>query len=454
MALVSGVLIPSHLAGALLLASAAVAAAILSSGRKTTPVESQLVVGVIMVSATTDLPQKVHVGPVTGLGALTIVFGLIFVPYWIFNLSSLRLVPLPLRLFMGWALVATIVHPTLTTIGAQNLLVFSLFAATIGLSRGLTAADPARFVPLVGATLRLAGWVAVLLYAASVALGGLGGHSVSGARAFPPFALVILGPTLSRFRFERRSGPLALALISLIGLGLSRGGLGAAFAMMAVAWFNPRTVDGWVKAIALAATSLIGLTLAISNVSALRGRFFGGDVQNVGLGVSINTTGRETIWRPVWNDYLTSPFLGHGPGSGDTLVARLSGFAQNAAVGVGNVHNDYLRILHDYGAIGLALWAVTLVGLLARLNATPDTGARGFAPHLPWGAFLSLFGIALLMIVDNPMIEVDVMIPLGVVLGVALAVAEDRSAGATPNLTQPIRDHAVDVQGHVTRPAR
>lgn len=422
-ALTAGLLVPGHLAVAVLLALGAAGIGVVAAiGDRRTPVESFLAAGMILVSATTDLPQKFQIGPVTGLGALTVLFAIALVPYWILNVSSIRFIPLPFRLFLGWVAIAALVHPSLTMIGAQNILVFALFAWSIAVASHLTALCGERFVPLAGATLRTAGWAASALYAGSLALSGLGGHAISGARAFPPFALIILGLTLSRIRSERRSWLLATVLITFIALSLSRAGLAAAAAMVAVAWFNPRQIRSWLKTSAIAVVSLTGLLAAISNVPALHARFFDGDVQSVGFGVSINTTGRETIWRPVWNDYLTSPWIGHGPGTGDALVARLSGFAENAAIGVGNVHNDYLRVIHDYGLIGLLLWSATLLSLFARLQAVPK--ARDMRSQWPWAAFLALFGLALLMIVDNPMIEVDVMVPLGLVIGIGLAVAE------------------------------
>jgi hypothetical protein len=50
------------------------------------------------------------------------------------------------------------------------------------------------------------------------------------------------------------------------------------------------------------------------------------------------------------------------------------------------------------------------------------SGTSG-AGRWQWGAYLALVGIALEMIVDNPVIEVDVMAPLGILIGIALAVS-------------------------------
>jgi hypothetical protein len=41
-----------------------------------------------------------------------------------------------------------------------------------------------------------------------------------------------------------------------------------------------------------------------------------------------------------------------------------------------------------------------------------------------WAAWLALIGISLEMAVDNPMIEVDVMVPLAILIGAALAQIE------------------------------
>jgi O-antigen ligase len=244
-----------------------------------------------------------------------------------------------------------------------------------------------------------------------------------GSRSFALFALVVFGWALARFRFDRHSGPLALMLFIMIVLSLSRGALAAATVMIALAWLDLRTVGSWLKAATGAALATAAFFIVVGHVQALHSRFYTGDVQQVAPGLSINTTGRESIWRPVWNDYLTSPWIGHGPGSGDSLTARLSGFATDNTLGSGNVHNDYLRVLHDFGVIGLAAWVVVLLYLLGRLYRAARS-RRGKVTW-QWAAWLALIGISLEMVVDNPMIEVDVMVPLAILIGAALAQAED-----------------------------
>jgi O-antigen ligase len=382
--------------------------------------ETEVLFIMIVVSATTDIPQSVHLGPVSGLGALTLLYALVTVPFWLLNPSAMKLIPRSLRGFLGWVFILCILNSPLTVIGAQNVIVFALFAGMIGIGRHLASTDGAAFVDRIDQAFNLAGWLAVVLYGASVATGGIGSGRITGSRSFAAFALVVFGWALSRFRFERRSGALVAMIFIMIVLSLSRGALGAATGMIALAWFDMRSLGAWVKAATVAALAVAAFLFTVAHVPQLHSRFYTGDLQNVAPGIAINATGRESIWRPVWKDALTSPWIGHGPGTGDSLTAHLSGFAAGE-VGAGNVHNDYLRVFHDYGLIGLFLWLATVFWLWGRLYRA--TSRRQDAGRWQWGAYLALVGIALEMIVDNPMIEVDVMVPLGIMIGIALAVS-------------------------------
>jgi O-antigen ligase len=416
-AVILGALVTRDVRTSAIITVALLAAALLATTRGR--LETELLIGILLVSATTDLPQMVHVGPVSGLGALTLVYALATVPFWLANPGAIRNIPVWQHAFLAWVLTLCILDWPLSVIGMQNVVVFSLFAGMIGISRHLTLVDGSGFSDRINHAFGLAGWLAVLLYGASVATGGLGSGRVAGTRSFALFALVVFGWALSRFRFERRCGILAAMLFVMILLSLSRGALGAATVMIVLAWFDMRSLISWIKAATLAVLALAAVLIAVYHVPELHHRFFSGDVQTVAPGVALNTSGRESIWRPVWNDALKSPWIGHGPGTGDNLTAHLSGFAAGET-GAGNVHNDYLRMFHDYGLIGLFLWLATVIGLLGGLYRATGTSGAG---RWPWGAYLALVGITLEMIVDNPVIEVDVMAPLGILIGIALAVS-------------------------------
>jgi len=65
-------------------------------------------------------------------------------------------------------------------------------------------------------------------------------------------------------------------------------------------------------------------------------------------------------------------------------------------------------------------------------------GTRVFAEHIHAAAFLVLVGIALTMIVDNPMIELARMAPLGILVGMSLALPTPVSAQQEPGVPAPI----------------
>ena len=76
-------------------------------------------------------------------------------------------------------------------------------------------------------------------------------------------------------------------------------------------------------------------------------RFITGDVKSYN-GVGIRLSGRNKLWGTTWTSAQTSPIIGHGAGSSDALIT-------NTFVNAGHPHNDYLRLLNDYGLVGLLL---------------------------------------------------------------------------------------------------
>ena len=65
-------------------------------------------------------------------------------------------------------------------------------------------------------------------------------------------------------------------------------------------------------------------------------------------------------------------------------------------------------------------------------------GTRVFAEHVHAAAFLVLVGIALTMIVDNPMIELARMAPLGILVGMSLALPSPAAVEQEPAAPAPI----------------
>jgi O-antigen ligase len=131
---------------------------------------------------------------------------------------------------------------------------------------------------------------------------------------------------------------------------------------------------------------------------------------------TIDTTGRMEIWLAVIDSYIQSVYIGHGFGSAEWVQTDLW-------FGAGKFnyqpHNDYLRILHDTGFIGLLLiltqfliWMKLIV-----LNRVLDKTIVSIA-------FFSIFVVFGNALVNNPIVYPFVMFPLGLIIGVALQKTE------------------------------
>jgi hypothetical protein len=365
---------------------------------------------VILLAGLVDAPRRVAVGPVSGLALLTGALALATVPFWLRARAS-RVVPAPLGALVAWIVVASAFHPP-SSAGSQSLLVLAVFVAALAMASaagGDVVAALERVVPA-------AAMVAFALEAATLAANGLGSSGLVGPRPFALFALVVLAWYLPRLRVAR-ARPAAWLFVGLsvvaIVATLSRGAFLAAVVLIGLhGLLAPRA--NLVKRLLAIALAVTVAAAAVISVRPLHDRFTEGDVQQVHGDVSVNVEGRFEIWSAVWSSFLTSPVVGHGAGSSDDLTSARFESADHP-------HNDYLRLLHDYGVPGLALWLLTFAGLLretlhARRRAAPFGAA---AEAVPSAAVLALAALAIVMATDNPLVYVFVLAPVGVLVGAA-----------------------------------
>ena len=141
-----------------------------------------------------------------------------------------------------------------------------------------------------------------------------------------------------------------------------------------------------------------------------------GDLKTVG-GVTVDVTGRTNLWRVTWNSYLRSPIIGQGAGSAEIVIDRSRGSAN------GQPHDDYIRVLHDYGIIGLAILLAALAALLTHAGRATRSARRGdpAAPvHL--AAALAVIGLLAAMATDNAIVYPFVVVPIAVILGLSIGM--------------------------------
>ncbi|MGG4034106.1 O-antigen ligase family protein [Paenibacillus cisolokensis] len=235
-------------------------------------------------------------------------------------------------------------------------------------------------------------------------------------RGFAIFALLIVSVALgnNRYKHRKRYFLLAILTIVIIALSLSRTAILISLLLIPLSQikFNVR---GIVRIFLWLLITSSVFYYAVNHIGVIKNRFFIGDMSlNVG-GISINAMGRMIIWEYTLESFEKSPILGSGVGS---IESVLDAYFEN----INQPHNDYLRIIHDYGIIGIFMFSIGVLGLIivisnawlkAEKNNQDDANY-----HL--SALLSLVSVLSLMVTDNPFVYMFVMVPLGILLGISL----------------------------------
>ena len=384
--------------------------------RGLTPVEIYCVV-LVWVSTFSGFLREVDVGPISANGAWTLIAIAAGGVLWVMSSRQPVLGTLSPLLFFAFQGVAYLfVFPRFIP-GIQSVL--AVFAFIMCIAIVASSGDPIRsLIGRMSTTFGHVSWVAIGMYVATVAVWGLGNSNIVGPRGFALLALIPLAWNYARWRYRDRSaGVRALGLLGCIVLSLSRLAIVIGLLLWPLSRMSSRaSVRGWARLVALVIASLVVFYAAFDAIAPLRDRFLEGDVKPIG-GLSINVSGRDDVWSVVWQSATTSPWLGQGPGSAETKVIG-HGFK------VTHPHNEYLRIFHDFGLVGVVLWLWGFFVLLWRTFRAwrrADRAGDGDA-YVHLAAWLGLVSLALGMITDNPLRYVHVLLPLGVIVGSSLGL--------------------------------
>lgn len=338
----------------------------------------------------------------------------------------------------------------------SNFRVFLLFVAFAGLrvldspNRGIGLKDVLLFsVPLaIGVVVEVAiargldpRWLEKqLLWSPLLTAGLLGAQALFGSASYNEygllssfgkgpialFALPIYCLALSRWRYDtNKMGArlaTALALVSILVTVERMASVVALLVLLPLRFikFNRRFISSALVSTALAV--IVGFLLF--QVPAVRYRFFE-DKENLTLQQQetiINTTGRVEMWSVTLVDALERPFLGHGTGSSEVLIPEM-------VPGLDHPHEEYLRVYHDLGVIGLALFISAWFGRLFnhfRQWRSSDDNPDTAQPHM--AAALASIAMTVLFLTDNALVATFVMVPVFVLLAIA-----DRSRGSLSN---------------------
>ncbi len=372
---------------------------------------------IFFFSGLTDLPRSLQVGPVTSQAILTIL-------YFIAALLLVITTPVSesrdsrktwlLTAFVLWAATSLVWSPARVG-GGQNILVLATLTFLLFASEATARAVPG-FAIWAERQMERSVLLASAVYASTLLLVGAANDAVFSARSYGLFAVYGVACHLGRWRYGRRSGLWwAILLTCLIGASESRLALGIALVLFPLSQLPTRGFRGWIKVIALSAVVVATFWAAFAYFDGLRDRFLKGDVSmNVGL-FEINGSGRTAFWRAILDSSSEAPWVGKGAGSSEDLI-------ESMFITIKHPHNDYLRIVHDYGIIGLLLWAGAIFSLLVSLwrRWSRSDGVSSEQARVHLTGVLLTFAFILQMTMENAIVSIFVIAPLGLMLGSAL----------------------------------
>jgi len=343
-------------------------------------------------------------------------WGLRSLPAWGDHWEPLRpgpgRVPLPLWLFAIVAVASALQQRTVY--GFQNAMVYVVFLAAMALAA--VWATPQTPMVLLR-WMRTAAVIGALGYLVTVALLGPGSNGFYEARNVGILAWISMAVSVPPALQSRRALVVPALLIVTCMLSLSRTSTAVCLLLALGLALRPAQRGTVRRIVAAAAVVAVAGFLAVTRFPPLRDRFLHNDNESI-AGLPIGTSGRSNIWRVVWDSIEQSPIYGHGVGTAMELVSDTFGPDY-----IAHPHNDYLRLWHDFGILGLALWLSAMcilgVGAFRRWRSADNAGDQ--AIHLAAG--LGVIGLFASIVTGNELVHVFVALPLGVVIGTSLGRA-------------------------------
>jgi O-antigen ligase len=318
-------------------------------------------------------------------------------------------------LFWAWG---GLLRAEVTELGLQNLVVFTAFYLGV------------LFFSLSPESLmRIADWTVLPVLVTASVLFLLAQsrfpeqpNAVFLARPFALWSVALVVWVAARRPFLRRAALRLLFLctavlaLAVIAVSTSRAALAIGLAVLVFSLCIDSTLRfrrlRFLVAVLLVA---VGLFVLVVNVERFRERP-GEEVVEI-RGVEVNVSGRSFMWLTTvdsWLESVPSIVLGKGPGSvGPVMESFRPG---------PHPHNEYLRLLHDYGVVGFALWLGGIASLFFR--GLSGLVAEDLDRESKQGATILVTSILVLLgasLVLNPLVYVFFMAPLAVFVGLGLA---------------------------------
>ncbi|MFF8375718.1 polysaccharide biosynthesis tyrosine autokinase [Streptomyces sp. NPDC015661] len=337
-------------------------------------------------------------------------------------------VPLPLWLFAGHV-IASEIHQR-TEAGAQNTLVYVSFVAVIALAAAWTSTEsPLRLLRW----LRGASVVAAIAYLVTVVLFGPGNGVLYPGRLFGEVVWIGMVGAVPLAERSRRGWLAPCLLVTADILSLSRTSAAVCLVLVLGMVLKGRGRGEFRRAFALATVMAVAAYLLVERFRPLQNRFTQNDKQTF-AGVEIGTSGRSWLWETTWASIKEAPWLGHGIGSVERVV--------------GHPHNDYLRLWHDLGLLGLVLWTLAILVIGRRVFRRRRAARNDDDWAIHQAALLAVVGLSLNVATSNLLVYLFVMMPVAVVIGTSLGrSASDPDPRPRHPSSSPPKGRTLDLRG-------
>ena len=392
-----------------------------------------------------SIPSDTRLGPTSVAGVLTgMIAGLSLALFpWLITLRErrhvfdhqpwVRWLPAIWWFFLLWAVIS--LGRLFTIDGAQNLAVWISFSFAV--CAGAITTTP-ETVSWLLRNIRRAAWMTAVVYAATVAIDGPGTNILFGARAYAWTALIFIAVLIAAPAKTKGNTLLPVFLVLMIGLTLSRTALALGLLLLVAIVLRGRRGTRAFKASLILGGAAYASWEIVNKYEPLRKRFFEGDDAFQIGGVHLNTSGRMAFWEKLWDSAMIDPWFGRGLGSSVTVTSQYY-----ASFGTTQPHNDYIRLLHDLGWLGVIMFTVALLAVLRDAIGRASKAKTPLSRQIHTAAALSLGVVLIAMITDNMIIYPFVMIPVGVLLGVSIGTGSADTRSRTPGLkAQKIKEAA------------
>lgn len=375
---------------------------------------------IVGLVALVDIPSSLSLGEISLGGVVSIAYGVITWLLWAIRPKSGNAIShttgFVMFSFLIWAVYSLLFTQSSNSVAnIQNLVVMASFFGAFMLSARLST-EYKDYGLLIKRWLLRAGILSSVLYSIQTV-----SIDFMGSRAFALFALVAIAIAFSNYRHGSRNDMYwGIFMTVVIATSLSRTASVIAMIILGLS-FLPKhgSVFQWIKFICASCAVAILVFGAIWFIKPINDRFFTGDLTVQVGGVGINTTGRGNLWDTAWQSYLESPWIGKGAGSSSDIL--------DSKFAIGAVHNDYLRLLHDYGLIGFGLFAIAFLLMIRTvwLNWLYHEATSPIA-SLHFASFLGLIAVAASSTTDNTVVYAFVMIPLALLVGASVGQMKSR----------------------------